>query len=68
VTVEANPDSVDAASLAALRESGITRVSIGMQSGAPHVLALWGAPTTQAGLRRRPARRARRASTTSAST
>lgn len=39
VTTEANPDSVDAASLAALRDSGFTRVSFGMQSVTPHVLA-----------------------------
>ncbi len=39
VTVEANPDSVDAASLAALAAGGVTRVSLGMQSAVPHVLA-----------------------------
>lgn len=39
VTTEANPDSVDAASLTALREAGVTRVSFGMQSSVPHVLA-----------------------------
>lgn len=39
VTTEANPDSVDAAYLAALREGGFTRVSFGMQSAVPHVLA-----------------------------
>lgn len=39
VTTEANPDSVDAASLAALAEAGVTRVSFGMQSAVPHVLA-----------------------------
>ena len=39
VTTEANSDSVDAASLAALREAGFTRVSFGMQSAVPHVLA-----------------------------
>ncbi len=38
VTTEANPDSVDPASLAALREGGFTRVSFGMQSAAAHVL------------------------------
>ena len=38
VTVEANPDSVDPRSLAALREAGVTRLSIGMQSGSAHVL------------------------------
>jgi len=39
VTTEANPDSVDAESLARLREAGFTRVSFGMQSAVPHVLA-----------------------------
>ena len=40
VTVEANPESVDPASLAALRAAGFTRISLGMQSAAPHVLAV----------------------------
>jgi oxygen-independent coproporphyrinogen-3 oxidase len=40
VTTEANPDSVDAASLRRLREVGFTRVSFGMQSAVPHVLAV----------------------------
>jgi putative oxygen-independent coproporphyrinogen III oxidase len=40
VTVEANPESVDEASLAALRAAGFTRISLGMQSAAPHVLAV----------------------------
>lgn len=39
VTVEANPDTVDARSLAALRAGGVTRVSFGMQSAVPEVLA-----------------------------
>jgi coproporphyrinogen III oxidase-like Fe-S oxidoreductase len=39
VTTEANPDSVDADSLAALAAAGFTRVSFGMQSAVPHVLA-----------------------------
>ncbi len=39
VTTEANPDSVTPASLAALREAGFTRVSFGMQSAVPSVLA-----------------------------
>ena len=39
VTTEANPDSVDAAYLETLRENGFTRVSFGMQSAVPHVLA-----------------------------
>jgi putative oxygen-independent coproporphyrinogen III oxidase len=39
VTTEANPDSVDADSLEALAAAGFTRVSFGMQSAVPHVLA-----------------------------
>jgi oxygen-independent coproporphyrinogen-3 oxidase len=39
VTTEANPDSVDERSLAALREAGFTRISFGMQSAVPHVLS-----------------------------
>ena len=39
VTTEANPESVSPASLARLRAGGFTRVSLGMQSAAPHVLA-----------------------------
>jgi oxygen-independent coproporphyrinogen-3 oxidase len=38
VTTEANPDSVDPASLAVLREAGFTRISFGMQSAVPGVL------------------------------
>ncbi|MFD5321713.1 radical SAM family heme chaperone HemW [Streptomyces sp. NPDC127098] len=40
VTTEANPDSVDPASLAALREAGFNRISFGMQSARRHVLAV----------------------------
>jgi putative oxygen-independent coproporphyrinogen III oxidase len=40
VTTEANPESVTPASLARLREAGFTRVSLGMQSAAEHVLAV----------------------------
>jgi putative oxygen-independent coproporphyrinogen III oxidase len=39
VTTEANPDSVDLEYLLALRAAGFTRVSFGMQSAVPHVLA-----------------------------
>jgi oxygen-independent coproporphyrinogen-3 oxidase len=39
VTTEANPESVSPASLAALREAGFTRISLGMQSAVPHLLA-----------------------------
>ncbi len=39
VTTEANPDSVDRADLDRLRAAGYTRISFGMQSAVPHVLA-----------------------------
>lgn len=39
VTTEANPDSVDPAYLRQLRAAGFTRVSLGMQSAVPSVLA-----------------------------
>ena len=39
ITTEANPDSVTPASLATLREGGINRISFGVQSAVPHVLA-----------------------------
>ena len=39
VTTESNPDSVDRAGLERLRELGFTRISFGMQSAVPHVLA-----------------------------
>jgi oxygen-independent coproporphyrinogen-3 oxidase len=39
VTTEANPESVSASSLAALRRGGFTRISFGMQSAVPSVLA-----------------------------
>ena len=40
VTVEANPDSVDADYLSKLAEGGVTRVSFGVQSAVPEVLAV----------------------------
>ncbi|MBW8751359.1 MAG: coproporphyrinogen III oxidase [Propionibacteriales bacterium] len=40
VTTEANPDSVTPESLAALRDGGFTRISFGMQSAVPSVLAV----------------------------
>jgi oxygen-independent coproporphyrinogen-3 oxidase len=39
VTTEANPESVDPVYLTRLRQHGFTRISLGMQSAAPHVLA-----------------------------
>lgn len=39
VTTEANPDSVDLGYLRTLKSAGFTRVSFGMQSAVPHVLA-----------------------------
>ncbi|MGU3499676.1 radical SAM family heme chaperone HemW [Mycobacterium sp. C31M] len=38
VTTEANPESSSPALFAQLREAGYTRISLGMQSAAPHVL------------------------------
>jgi putative oxygen-independent coproporphyrinogen III oxidase len=40
VTAEANPETVDQRSLEQLRGAGVTRISLGMQSAAPHVLAV----------------------------
>ncbi|GAA2596700.1 radical SAM family heme chaperone HemW [Streptomyces axinellae] len=40
VTTEANPESVDPAYLAELREAGFNRISFGMQSARPHVLKI----------------------------
>ncbi len=40
VTTEANPDSIDAAGLERLAAAGFTRLSLGMQSAVPHVLAV----------------------------
>lgn len=39
VTTEANPDTVDEQYLAQLADGGFTRISFGMQSAVPHVLA-----------------------------
>jgi oxygen-independent coproporphyrinogen-3 oxidase len=39
ITVEANPDTVTPAVVRELAASGVTRLSIGMQSARPHVLA-----------------------------
>jgi putative oxygen-independent coproporphyrinogen III oxidase len=40
VTTEANPETVDESKLAELRAGGFTRISLGMQSAVPHVLAV----------------------------
>ncbi len=40
ITTEVNPESTDPDLLAAVREAGYNRISIGMQSIAPHVLAV----------------------------
>jgi len=42
VTVECNPDSVDPHKLHAYRRAGVNRISLGVQSTAPHVLAALG--------------------------
>ena len=42
VTVECNPDNVTAALLQTYRDAGVTRVSLGVQSTVPHVLASLG--------------------------
>jgi oxygen-independent coproporphyrinogen-3 oxidase len=39
ITIEANPDSVSLEKLTQLREIGFNRISFGMQSSVPHVLA-----------------------------
>ncbi|GAB1509954.1 radical SAM family heme chaperone HemW [Actinophytocola sp. KF-1] len=40
VTTESNPESTGPAFFAGLREAGYTRISLGMQSAAPHVLTV----------------------------
>jgi oxygen-independent coproporphyrinogen-3 oxidase len=40
ITTEANPESVDPVKLAALRAAGFNRISLGMQSAVPSVLAV----------------------------
>ncbi len=42
VTVECNPDSVDLDKLTAYRRAGVNRISFGVQSTVPHVLARLG--------------------------
>ena len=62
VTTEANPDSVTPESLKVLADGGFTRVSIGMQSAVPSVLATLerthDPANVRARRRRRPCRRA----------
>jgi putative oxygen-independent coproporphyrinogen III oxidase len=41
-TIEANPETVDVARLAAYRDAGVNRISFGAQSFAPHVLSTLG--------------------------
>src|SRR5687767_13363642 len=52
VTVECNPDTVDAAKLAGYRAAGITRISLGVQSMVPHVLAALGRTHDRANVER----------------
>jgi putative oxygen-independent coproporphyrinogen III oxidase len=52
VTVECNPDSVDAEKLAAYRGGGVTRLSFGVQSMQPHVLSALGRTHDPANVRR----------------
>ncbi|HYD10507.1 MAG TPA: radical SAM family heme chaperone HemW, partial [Acidimicrobiales bacterium] len=42
VTVECNPDTVDAEKLGGYRDAGVNRISLGVQSMVPHVLAALG--------------------------
>ena len=55
VSVESNPDTVDAAYLRALRRAGVTRLSFGVQSFDPRVLAalerVHGPPSARAAFR-----------------
>ncbi len=52
VTVECNPDSVDAHKLAAYRRGGVNRLSFGVQSMTPHVLSSLGRTHDPANVRR----------------
>ena len=52
VTVECNPDDVDVDLLAAYRVAGVTRLSFGVQSMVPHVLASLGREHDPAAVRR----------------
>ncbi|MDQ1426190.1 MAG: hypothetical protein QOD72_3688, partial [Acidimicrobiaceae bacterium] len=52
VTVECNPDTVTASLFATYREHGVNRVSLGVQSMVPHVLAALGRTHDRANVRR----------------
>jgi putative oxygen-independent coproporphyrinogen III oxidase len=52
VTVECNPDSVDAAKLAAYHRGGVNRLSFGVQSMSAHVLAALGRTHDPANVKR----------------
>lgn len=52
VTVECNPETVTADKLAAYRSGGVTRLSFGVQSMVPHVLAALGREHDPASVRR----------------
>lgn len=52
VTVECNPDSVDAEKFATYRAAGVNRLSFGVQSMVPHVLASLGRTHDPANVRR----------------
>jgi putative oxygen-independent coproporphyrinogen III oxidase len=52
VTVECNPDTVTAAVLATYRTAGVNRLSLGVQSMVPHVLARLGRTHDPANVRR----------------
>lgn len=54
VTTEANPESTSPQMFATLLDAGYTRVSLGMQSAAPQVLAVLDRTHSRAGRRRRP--------------
>ncbi|HLG67364.1 MAG TPA: radical SAM family heme chaperone HemW [Acidimicrobiales bacterium] len=52
VTLECNPEDAEPARLAAYREVGVTRLSVGVQSTSPHVLASLGRHHTPGALAR----------------
>ena len=52
MTTEANPDTVTSEGMAVLAAAGFTRVSLGMQSAVPHVLATLDRTHDPAGVRR----------------